>query len=224
MKESTKLSRSDLDRGLNIFGVYKPKGMTSHDVVNIIRRKFGERRVGHAGTLDPLASGVLVVAVGRESTRQLNKFVQKEKEYLAKIMLGKTSTTQDEEGVKTSIKVTRVPIRLEVEKALSRFVGKIQQVPPIYSAVKVGGVRAYKRARKGQEVVLKAREVEIKKIVLVRFKYPVLEIRVVTGPGVYIRTLANDIGNILKTGGYLAELERTRVGEFTKEKAVKLTN
>lgn len=207
-----------------IFAVYKPKGPTSHDIIDKLRKKTGVKKIGHAGTLDPLASGVLVVGVGREATKQLGNIVKKEKEYLAKIRLGMTSTTDDEEGEKVVVvalsnakRLLKVP---EVEKAVLKFRGEILQTPPIYSAVKVKGKEAYKLARKGQTPKLKPRKVLIKEIEILNYKWPYLKLRVVTGPGVYIRALARDIGKTLKTGGYLAELERTRVGDFTKENAV----
>jgi len=207
-----------------IIAVYKPVGMTSHDVVNVIRRMTGERRVGHAGTLDPLASGVLVVGIGREATRKLGEVVKKEKEYLATVRLGAFSTTDDEEGEKTEIAVSQKPSRRDVKKLLAGFVGIISQVPPRFSALKLGGKAAYKLARAGKEVSLAARKVEIKEIEFVSYRFPLIKLRVVTGPGVYIRSLARDIGEKLETGGYLAALERTRVGDFKKRDALKPFN
>lgn len=201
-----------------IFAVYKPKGPTSHDVINQLRRKTGVRKIGHAGTLDPLASGVLVVGVGREATKQLGAVARKEKEYLAKIRLGMTSTTDDEEGEKTKTKVAGIPTIVEIKKAVAKFEGEILQTPPIYSAIKIKGKEAYKLARKGQTPELKPRKVLIKEIEILNYEWPYLELRFVTGPGVYIRALARDIGKELKVGGYLAELERTRVGKFTLDK------
>lgn len=205
-----------------IFGVWKPKGPTSHDIINKIRRITGVKRVGHAGTLDPLASGVLVVAVGREATKKLGEVVQKEKEYLATIRLGLESTTDDEEGTKTEFTVAEPPTAAKVTACVKKFQGKISQRPPIFSAIKIKGTPAYKLARGLQKVLIKSREVEIKEIEVLKYDWPVLKLRVVTGPGVYIRSLARDIGAKLKTGGYLADLERTRVGEFTKSDTIKL--
>jgi len=205
-----------------IFAVNKPKGPTSNDIVQIIKRENRGEKVGHAGTLDPLASGVLVIAVGRESTKKIADQVKKEKEYIAKIKLGQNSTTDDEEGEKENINVEIKPNLDDIKKILPKFVGKIMQIPPIYSAIKVGGKEAYKYARKGQELEMKGREVEIKDIKILGYFWPMLEIKVVTGPGVYIRSLARDIGKELKTGGYLADLERTRVGDFTIDKAIEL--
>ncbi len=204
----------------NIFAVNKPKGPTSNQVLNKIRRIANTKKVGHAGTLDPLAEGILVVAIGREGTKQLDKIVQKEKEYIADVKLGITSTTDDEEGIKLKVESHKVASK-KVEKILPKFIGKIKQVPPIYSAIKINGQEAYKRARKGEEIKMKIREVEIKEIEILKYKWPNLQIRVVTGPGVYIRALARDIGAELNVGGYLAGLIRTRVGDFKIADAVK---
>ncbi|OGV90524.1 tRNA pseudouridine(55) synthase TruB [Microgenomates group bacterium RIFCSPHIGHO2_01_FULL_45_11] len=198
-----------------VVSIYKPKGLTSHDVVNEVRRLTGERRVGHAGTLDPLASGVLVVGIGREATRKLKEIVGQEKEYLAKIRLGMTSTTDDEEGEKTKLSNYRTIELANIQSVLKNFVGTVEQVPPVYSAVKIKGKEAYKLARKGKVVELRPRQVVIKSIDLVDYSWPFLTIKVVTGPGVYIRSLARDIGEKLYTGGYLTSLKRTRVGRFT---------
>lgn len=204
--------------------INKPKGFTSHDVVNLVRKATGIRKVGHAGTLDPLATGVLVVAVGREFTKQISKIVEKEKEYVASIYLGKTSTTDDEEGEKTVVSNKTQPTKEEVDKVLKEFLGKILQTPPIFSAVKIRGKEAYKYARKGEEVKIKPREVNIKSIDVVEYDFPTLKIKVTTGPGAYIRSLARDVGEKLETGGYLSDLQRTRVGKYTIENSVELCN
>ncbi|OGY46164.1 MAG: tRNA pseudouridine(55) synthase TruB [Candidatus Buchananbacteria bacterium RIFCSPHIGHO2_02_FULL_38_8] len=203
----------------NIFPVYKPKGPTSNDIVVKIKKITGIKKVGHAGTLDPLASGVLVIGVGREATKKLDSIVEKEKEYIAKIKLGETSSTDDEEGEK-SIKQKINKTKKQIERVTSQFVGSIKQVPPKFSAIKVSGQEAYKLARQGKALKLGPRDVEIKEIEIINYQWPYLALRVVTGPGVYIRSLARDIGEKLKTGGYLVDLERTRVGDFTKEKSM----
>lgn len=210
-----------------ILAVYKPKGPTSHDIINKIRRLTGVKKVGHAGTLDPLAKGVLVIGIGRQSTKQLSQIVAKEKEYLGTIRLGATSATDDAEGPISSkqenIKTLKQKINKKIIKEiLKKFTGHIQQTPPIFSALKIKGKTAYKLARQGQIPNLKPRAVEIKKIQLVTYKWPYLKIKVVTGPGVYIRSLARDIGQELQTGGYLSSLERVRVGVFTKNKTIKI--
>jgi len=206
----------------NIFAVYKPSGITSHDAVMVVKRALRAEKVGHAGTLDPLARGVLVIGVGREATRQLGTVVKHEKEYLARVRFGETSATDDEEGEKTVQEVKKIPLLPDIERIIKKFVGEISQRPPLYSALKIKGKAAYRYARKGEALVLPPRKVSIQEIEILKFEWPFLDLRVVTGPGVYIRSLARDIGENLGVGGYLADLERTRVGEFTKERATRL--
>jgi tRNA pseudouridine55 synthase len=206
----------------NIFAVYKPKGPTSHDIIDKIRKITGVRKVGHAGTLDPLARGVLVIGVGREATKKLGEIVAKEKEYIADIKLGEESETDDEEGEKISLGVNKLVSLKEVKNAVDKFVGNIAQVPPVYSAVKIKGTPSHRLARRGKAIEFKPRKVEIKEIEILDYEWPFLKLRVRTGPGVYIRALARDIGKKLGTGAYLAGLERVRVGEFNKNSALYL--
>jgi len=205
-----------------IAAINKPVGPTSHDIINQVRRLTSEKTVGHAGTLDPLASGVLVVGVGKDATRQLADIVQHEKEYQATIRLGQTSSTDDREGEKQTVPGAKAPSQQEVEQTLSNFIGAIFQTPPIFSAIKIAGKRAYWLARQGQTPALKRRSVFIKEITLSEYQYPALKIRVTCGPGVYIRALARDIGEKLGTGGYLAGLIRTRVGRYRLADAITL--
>ena len=209
---------------MKIFAVYKPKGPTSYDIIHQIKRITGEKKVGHAGTLDPLASGVLVIAVGRESTKQLAEIVAKEKEYLATIHLGATSATDDAEGPISVIARKSDSHRTDeaISSTLKTFIGKIKQTPPAYSAIKINGQRSYELARQGKQPQPKPRQVEIKDIKLISYKWPYLKIKVITGPGVYIRSLARYIGDKLGVGGYLYNLERTRVGQFTKKQCLKI--
>lgn len=208
----------------DIVAVYKEEGMTSHDVVNALRRLTGERRIGHAGTLDPYAKGVLVVGIGRAATRQLRQVAGTEKEYIACIRLGRRSTTDDREGKIEEVSLSQVPSEDEVRRALQRFVGTIPQRPPIFSAVKVGGRAAYKFARAKRHIDLQVRQVEAREIELLEYSWPRVRVRLVTGPGFYVRSLARDLGEALGAGGYLEELERTRVGTYTKEQAVRLSD
>jgi tRNA pseudouridine55 synthase len=185
-------------------------------MLNRLRKLLDTKKIGHAGTLDPLATGILVVGVGREATKQLSRAVNGEKEYLAEIKLGTGSTTYDGEGEK-KIKYVNNDLAIDkgkIKKVLKKFIGKIQQAPPIYSAIKINGQVAYKLARKGKIDKLPSREVVIKNIKLISFSWPLLKIKVTTNKGVYIRSLAKDIGDSLKTSAYLTELERTRVGNF----------
>jgi len=205
-----------------ILNINKPKGMTSHDVVDEVRRITGEKRVGHAGTLDPFATGVLIVAIGREHTKKLGVLTKNtEKEYVAILELGKTSTTQDPEGtISLCLTKSSYPHLDLVKDVLGLFEGKIEQTPPPYSAIKVKGVPAYKLARKGKEVKLSPRTVEIKELELLLYKAPLLKIKVVCSAGTYIRSLAKDIGEKLGTGAYLTQLERTRVGNYRIEDSI----
>ncbi|TSC71287.1 MAG: tRNA pseudouridine55 synthase [Parcubacteria group bacterium Gr01-1014_70] len=205
-----------------IFAVYKPKGLTSNAVLNRLRRAAGTKKIGHAGTLDPLAEGVLVVGVGKEATKQLAHEVAKEKEYVADILLGATSITDDAEGEKTERTGYEIPSEESIQNALRQFVGIITQTPPLYSAVKVKGQEAYKRARKGEAIELEPRNVEVKSIVIETYQWPHLTIHVVCGPGTYIRAIARDVGGMLGTGGYLTGLVRTRVGQWRAEDALSL--
>jgi tRNA pseudouridine55 synthase len=207
-----------------IFAVHKPKGITSHDVVDIVRKKTGVKRVGHGGTLDPLAEGVLVIAVGRENTKKLDEYVRGGKEYIAEIMLGENSETDDSEGEKTEINKEIKPNLVDIQIKIKQFVGKISQTPPLYSALKLQGQPAHRRVRKGQVIKLEARVVEIKEIDLLSYEYPIIKLTVACGPGVYIRSIARDLGEKLGTGGYLKSLIRTRVGEFTLEKCLKISD
>lgn len=205
-----------------IYSICKPIGPTSHDIINQLRKITGERRIGHAGTLDPLASGVLVVAIGREFTRKLSEIVKDEKEYSAIIKFGEYSTTDDQEGTKTKVEFSNKPALKIIQNAIVQFIGRIQQVPPQFCAIKIKGETAYSIARKGRKINLKARPVEIKNIKIIKYIWPYLELKIVCGPGVYIRSLARDLGKKLNVGGYLYSLERTRVGQFTKKEALSL--
>ncbi len=215
-----------------IFAVYKPVGITSHDVVAIVRRKTGVKRVGHGGTLDPLAEGVLVLAVGRENTKLLDKYVKGNKEYVATLKLGYTSDTDDREGPihkyksdqenKDELSNKHTPTEEDVLECIKKFTGNILQTPPIYSAIKIGGLPAHRRVRKGQEVVMTERPVFIKRITIDHYSFPELILKIECGTGVYIRSLARDIGEALQTGAYLEKLVRTRVGEFKLENAIEI--
>jgi tRNA pseudouridine55 synthase len=216
------MDQGDWTKG-GVVAVYKDVGISSHYVVNAVRKCTGQRRVGHAGTLDPCARGVLVIGVGRAATRTLASALGKEKEYVVRILLGWRSTSDDREGKKTQVHVAEVPSKEQVKDALLRFRGTIRQRPPAFSAVKVHGRRAYKIARK-RSLDLPAREVELREIELLSYDWPFVDARLVTGPGFYVRSLARDLGEALGTGGYVDELERTRVGEYTKEQAIHLSD
>lgn len=206
-----------------IFAVWKPKGPSSYDIIRELKRRVTEKKIGHAGTLDPRASGILVIAVGRDATKRIAEEVSKEKEYLASVRLGAESSTDDAEGLKRVTHGAKHPKMSAVREGLKKFEGNIMQVPPVYSALKIQGKAAYARTRAGEQIKMEARPVFVKKIEFISYRWPYLKLRVVTGPGVYIRSLARDIGKELGVGGYLAGLERSRIGEFTKKNALKLT-
>ncbi len=197
--------------------VDKPAGWTSHDVVARMRRLAGTRKVGHAGTLDPMATGVLVVGVGR-ATRLLTYVTGADKEYLATVRLGETTTTDDAEGqVLTSADASALT-RADVVAAASPLTGDIEQVPSAVSAIKVDGVRAYARVRAGQDVALPARPVHVAAFEVGELRQVArvtdVDVRVVCSSGTYVRALARDLGAALGVGGHLAMLRRTRVGGF----------
>jgi tRNA pseudouridine55 synthase len=205
-----------------IIAINKPVGPTSHRMINLVRRASNEKRVGHAGTLDPLASGVLVVGIGREFTKQLDSFVLAEKVYEAEFTLGVTSTTDDEQGDKVFKTGCKQPTLEDVQKALQHFVGTIWQIPPQFSAIKINGQKAYDLARKGLVANMEPREREVKAIEVLEYAWPKLKLKITTGKGVYIRSLARDLGEALGTGAYMSALKRTRVGQFGLEDCVKL--
>ena len=194
--------------------------MTSHDVVRQVRRLSDTRRVGHAGTLDPLATGVLVLAL-RRATRLLQYVVGRPKEYTAHVRFGAVSSTYDGEGEIISTGAVDVS-GSQVAEALDLFRGEVEQVPPMYSALKKEGVPLYELARKGIEIEREARKVTIYEIELVDWEVPVAELKIVCSAGTYIRSLAHDLGQALGCGGYLAALRRTAIGPFTDEDAVPL--
>lgn len=199
-----------------IVPIFKPIGPTSHDVIYRIRKHTGVKKVGHAGTLDPLASGVLVVGITKEGTKALTGLIKKEKEYIAEVRLGQTSETDDMEGKKTGITETE-PENLErmIKENVSQFIGEIWQIPPVFSAAKVGGKKSYVSARDGEIIELPPRKREVKSIEILEYEWPILKLKIVTGSGVYIRSIARDLGTALNVGGHLQNLERTRVDSYT---------
>jgi tRNA pseudouridine55 synthase len=201
--------------------VDKPVGMTSHDVVQAIRNGTGLRRAGHTGTLDPRASGVLVILVG--PAVRLSEYVSaSDKRYQAIIRLGGTTDTFDAEGKFTPTKDPVNVTEAEFEEALKTFVGEIEQVPPAHSAVKVGGRKAYEMARKGEEVELEPRKITVHHLEVLEWTPPEVVIDVHCSSGTYVRSLANDLGQKLGCGAYLVGLRRTKSGKFTLRDATPL--
>ena len=200
---------------------------TSFDLVNkvryMIKRRLGVKKfkIGHAGTLDPLATGVLIVCTGK-ATKRIEEFQYQTKEYVATLRLGATTPSFDLEQEIDAEYPTEHITREMVEETLNTFLGEIQQIPPVYSAVKVNGKRAYDYARKGNEVELKPKLLVIDEIELLDCQLPYITIRVVCSKGTYIRALARDIGTALKSGAHLTSLRRTRVGDVTVENCISL--
>jgi tRNA pseudouridine55 synthase len=193
--------------------VDKPKAWTSFDVVHKIRRAFRVRRVGHAGTLDPLATGLLIVCTGRK-TREIETFQHLEKEYEALMELGARTPSYDAETEIIERRGIEGVTADQVRETLARFVGPQRQIPPLWSAVKVKGKRLYEYARRGEPVERKPREVTISSIVPTRIDLPLVAFTVVCSKGTYVRTLVDDIGASLGCGAYLRELRRTRIGGY----------
>jgi len=206
-----------------IYNIHKPPGPTSHDMVNKIRKLSGIKRVGHAGTLDPFAEGVLIVAIGREYTKQLGKFLKRDKTYRATIKLGAESDSGDLTGKIIEKEKLTKPNKKDIQEALKNFKGEIEQTPPAFSAIKIAGKKAYELARKGIKPDLKPRKVKIYSLKILKYSWPYLEIETKVSSGTYIRSLASDIGRTLKTGGYLEKLVRTKIGRFNLKNSINLT-
>ena len=204
-----------------IFNIYKEKGFTSHDVVAIVRRTIHMKKVGHTGTLDPDAEGVLPVCVGK-ATKLSDVIMDGRKSYRAMLRLGITTTTEDASG--EVLETKEVDFNEDkIREVVASFIGRLEQVPPMYSAVKVNGKKLYELAREGKEIERKSRTIEVYDIRIRQFLPPDrVEIDVDCSKGTYIRTLCSDIGKALGCGGHMAELLRTRTGAFSLENAIKL--
>ena len=217
-KTTNDFSRLDFKSG-EVILFDKPMGWTSFKAVYEVRRAVEVKRVGHAGTLDPLATGLLIICTGRE-TKEISRFQEMKKTYAGKIILGKTSPSMDME---TEITEIDFPDRITIDQILEArdsFVGKIMQVPPMYSAVKINGKTLYKIARKGKEVVRAPREVEVHKFEIKKISLPEIEFEIVCSKGTYIRSIANDLGAKLNCGGILGSLRRTAIGEYSVDDAL----
>jgi tRNA pseudouridine55 synthase len=207
-----------LDRVLLI---NKPLHWTSFDVVNKLRHVLKAKKVGHAGTLDPLASGLLIICTGK-MTKQIDEFQAQEKEYTGKFVLGQTTSSHDLETTPTQPTDIHALNDEQIQRATLAFVGIVNQTPPLHSAIKIGGKRAYELAREGKSAELKPREVSIREFEITTIEKPVVSFRVVCSKGTYIRSLARDFGNALGVGAYLAELCRVRIGAFRIEDAMRI--
>ena len=203
---------------VGLLNINKPSGMTSRRVVDIVTRLAGTKRVGHAGTLDPLATGVLVVCLGW-ATRLVTFVQERPKAYSARFLLGRRSNTDDATGDVFETLGAVAPARAQIEELLQTFAGTIQQVPPQFSAVHVDGKRAHQVARKGKTVCIEPRPVTIHRIALVDYMYPQLDVDIECGSGTYVRSIGRDLGNALGCGAVMSALVRRSIGEFTLESA-----
>jgi len=204
-----------------ILNIYKPIGPTSHDIVSRVRKILNIRKVGHAGTLDPFAEGVLIILTEKD-TKKSDEIMHQEKEYIAKIKLGAVSDTYDKTGI---IKVTgdvTIPDKTAIESTIKKFIGNIQQIPPMFSAIKVRGKKLYELARKGITINRGSRSIEIRSIEVLSYTYPILDTRIICSSGTYIRSLAYDIGQELGCGGYVESLIRIRIGKFSITESLKI--
>ncbi len=201
--------------------VYKPKGKTSHDVVAILRRVTKVKQIGHTGTLDPFAEGVLPICIGKAT--RLIEYLKDDKAYVATVQLGKSTTTYDTEGEVVNVSDKKIGLA-EIEPELNKFRGEIEQLPPIYSAIKVNGKKLYEYARKGEEVEIKPRKVTINELKVVNFDFETqqLELYIDCSKGTYIRSIANDLGEALGVYGHLIKLVRVKAGSFLIENSIKL--
>jgi tRNA pseudouridine55 synthase len=204
--------------------INKPLRWTSFDAVRKIRNLIRIKKVGHAGTLDPLATGLLIMCTGK-FTKKINEYMAKEKEYTGTFTLGATTPTYDLESEPQNFKSTENIDEAAIKNAAAQLTGEIMQVPPAHSAIKIEGKRVYELARQGKEVIIEPRKITIKEFQITKFDpiaggLPVVHFRVVCTTGTYIRSLANDLGEILGCGAYLSSLCRTRIGEFELSNAM----
>jgi tRNA pseudouridine55 synthase len=199
--------------------INKPLYWTSFDAVRKIRNLIRVKKVGHAGTLDPLATGLLIICTGK-FTKKINEYMAKEKEYTGTFTLGATTQTYDLESKPENFKSVNEITQTAIRNAAIQFTGEIMQVPPAHSAIKIDGKRVYELARQGKEVLIAPRKITIKEFEITNIEVPVVHFRVVCSTGTYIRSLANDFGKILECGAYLSSLCRTRIGEFKLTEAM----
>ncbi len=198
----------------------KSRGITSHDVIDELRRITGIRKIGHAGTLDPFAQGLLICAVEREATKHLAEFVGLEKSYTTHVYLGATSDTYDRDGKIVEKDITAIPTEHDIQYVLRSVEGSSEQIPPMYSAKKVAGKKLYELARKGIEIERKPQHITVNDVVCTSYHYPHLVFSCTVSSGTYIRTLVHDIGQKLTCGAYTKALERTSIGSFTLDESI----
>lgn len=207
------MNNTEIEQRSEVFLIDKPLHWTSFDIVKKMKYAGKFKKIGHAGTLDPLATGLLIICTGKK-TKEIETFQGQEKEYIGTLVLGKTTPSYDlETQVDAEYPIEHITSEL-LNETLPKFIGFIEQVPPIHSAVKVNGKRAYEAARKGKDIELKSRIVEIKTFEIDTTEFPEIAFRVVCSKGTYIRSLVNDFGKALRSGAYMSSLRRTRIGEF----------
>ncbi len=199
----------------------KPSGPTSHDMVYCLRRITGIKKIGHAGTLDPLASGLLIMAISRAATKQIDSLAKQDKVYESIFQLGGTSDTEDRLGQIETRTVEQAPDIEEIQRALDSFIGQIEQIPPMYSAKKIAGKKLYELARKGQIIERQPSLITIHKIDLTEYAWPLLKLTIHCSAGTYIRSIARDLGEKLGCGAYMTELRRTKIGNWSVDQASK---
>jgi len=215
---------NNLNKNSGFILIDKPFGRSSHSIVGQLRRITKIKKIGHAGTLDPRATGLLILAIGREFTRQIDKFVKMDKIYEAEIFLGKTTDTYDGEGQILSEYHGPIIKRRDLKLALKKFTGPQLQIPPMYSAKKINGQKLYDLARKDIEVERKPSKITIYKIKLLQYSWPTLKLRIACSSGTYIRSIAYDLGQELGCGAYLSALRRTKIAKFKINRAQPITN
>ena len=196
--------------------INKPFQWTSFDVVNKLRYKLKIKKIGHAGTLDPLATGLLIICTGK-MTKRIEEFMGLEKEYTGKFILGQSTPSHDLETEVSEVNDISQVTDASIYETARALTGNLQQLPPMHSAIRIGGKRAYQFARKGEEVELRHREVEVKEFEITNIALPEASFRIVCSKGTYIRSIARDFGNALHVGAYLTDLCRTRIGNFKLE-------
>lgn len=214
------INNLDFEAG-EVLLIDKPLGWTSFDVVNKLRYAIKIKKIGHAGTLDPLATGLLIICTGK-FTKRIEEFQAQEKEYIGTITLGATTPTYDAEMPPENLKSFAHLTQNEILNKVDQFIGDIEQLPPMFSAIKVNGKKLYELARKGKEIELKPRNVSIFEFEITRIELPLLEFRIVCSKGTYIRSIANDLGKALGVGGYLSSLRRTKIGDFQVKNSYQL--
>ncbi|RZL16245.1 MAG: tRNA pseudouridine(55) synthase TruB, partial [Hymenobacter sp.] len=212
MSEKKQLAAFDFEKG-EVLLLDKPLTWTSFDVVRKVKNTLRPRKIGHAGTLDPLATGLLILCTGKK-TKEIDLIQAREKEYEGTFRLGQTTPSFDLETPVDAEQPYAHLTEAEIQASVATFLGKIEQIPPVFSAVKVDGQRAYELARKGEEAVIKSKTVDIKVFEITRIALPDIDFRVVCSKGTYIRSLARDLGVALGCGAHLTRLVRTRIGEY----------